>query len=209
METSPKFQLLVGTTNPGKILEISAVIQDLPIQILTPKDLNITQDVEETGQSYRDNALIKAKFYATASGLPTLGEDSGIVVDVLASQLGVHTRRWGAGPQASDQEWLDYFMQVMSQYSDPADRTARFISHMTLIVDNQEHHFYGETNGQITHEVEAPLYPGLPLSSVFKPDGFEQVYTALGEDQKNQISHRGKAIAQVKTFLQTYINQND
>jgi XTP/dITP diphosphohydrolase len=205
MNSNPVNKLLIGTTNAGKIAEISSVLGSLPIQIITPSDLGITQDVDETGTSYQENALIKAKFYYEQSRFaPTLGEDSGIIIEALKDQLGVHTRRWGAGPTASDQEWIDYFMQVMQSYPDPSQRTAKFISHMSLIIEQKEYHFYGETTGHISLSIDAPLYPGLPLSSVFIPTGFTQVYTALGEDQKNQISHRGKAIAQVANFLKTH-----
>lgn len=205
MNSTNKIQLLVGTTNPGKIKEISAVLKNIPVQLITPLDLGITDDVIESGSTYQENALIKANFYSKASkGIPTLGEDSGIVIDALQDQLGVHTRRWGAGATATDSEWIDYFMNAMQAFPEPAERTAKFVSHISLIIDGQEHHFYGETHGVITPTIEAPLYPGLPLSSVFKPNGFSKVYTALGEDQKNQISHRGKSIAQVLDFLKQY-----
>jgi XTP/dITP diphosphohydrolase len=199
MET---IQLLIGTTNPGKVKEISAVINGLPIQISTPADFNIFDDIEETGTSYQENATIKAQFYAqkVPSSL-VLGEDSGIIVESLQDQLGLHTRRWGAGANASDKEWLEYFMNEMQRFPDASQRKAKFVSHMCLLTPLGDYHFYGETEGYISYEIEAPLYAGLPLSSVFKPVGFDQVYSALSEEQKNQISHRGKAIVQVKKFL--------
>lgn len=196
-----KFELLIGTTNPGKVREISAVVSDLPVRILTPADFEIVDDVEETGLSYRENATIKARYYHNKANVSTLGEDSGIVVEALKDQLGVHTRRWGAGAKASDAEWLDYFMQVMQNFPLENARKAKFVSHMCLIIDGKEEHFYGETTGFITNEVLAPLYPGLPLSSVFRPEGFDLVYSALSEEAKNSISHRGKAIKQVKDYL--------
>jgi len=200
-----ELQLLIGTTNKGKYNEMAAVLDQLPITLLNPLQLGITDDVEETGTTYQENALIKAKFYALNSGgIPTLGEDSGLVVDALANELGVYTRRWGAGAKATDQEWLDFFMNRMQEFKSPEQRTAKFISHMCLLINNEPVHFYGETLGLITDSVEAPLYDGVPLSSVFKPKGFDIVYSAMTEDQKNQISHRGKAIAQVKNYLAEY-----
>lgn len=197
-------KLLIGTSNPGKFTEIKAVLDDLPLNLLMPTDLEIYEDVHESGQTYLENATLKAKFFYQKSGLNTLGEDSGLVVEALKDQLGVHTRRWGAGAQASDQEWLDFFMKTMQSFPNPEQRKAKFISQMVLVIDDIEYRFYGETEGFITHTQEAPIYKGLPLSSVFKPVGFDQVYVALGEDQKNQISHRGKAIKQVKDFLITH-----
>jgi XTP/dITP diphosphohydrolase len=199
-----KSKLLIGTSNPGKFNEITAVLKDLQLHLLSPADLNIFEDVQESGQTYLDNAKLKANFFYNKSGLNTLGEDSGIVVEALKDQLGVHTRRWGAGAQATDQEWLDYFMNEMQKFPNPEQRKAKFISQMVVIIDNTENLFYGETEGYITQTQEAPIYKGLPLSSVFKPVGFNQVYVALGEEQKNQISHRGKAIQQVKDFLINY-----
>lgn len=197
-------KLLIGTTNPGKWTEMAAVLKELPIQLLTPTDLNILDDVEESGTTYKDNAAIKAKHYHAKSGIHTLGEDSGIVVDALAGELGVHTRRWGAGASASDSEWLDFFMNRMQEFPDPEHRKARFISHMTLIIDGHEEHFYGETEGIITPTVEAELHAGVPLSSVFKPVGADIVYSAMTDEQKNQISHRGKAVKQVYTYLKNF-----
>lgn len=197
--------LLIGTSNPGKWTEMAAVLKQLPLKLLTPADLNIPTDVEESGTTYRDNAAIKAQHFFTASGLPTLGEDSGIVVDALANELGVYTRRWGAGASASDADWLSHFMSVMEQFPSPDQRHARFISHMCLILNGQEHHFFGETEGIITPELQAPLYPGVPLSSVFVPLGANKVYSAMTEDEKNQISHRGKAVKQVYDFLKQII----
>ena len=197
-------KLLIGTTNPGKWNEMASVLRGLPLQLLTPTDLNIFDDVEETGTTYLQNALIKAKHYNVKSGLPTLGEDSGIVVDALQDELGVFTRRWGAGAKATDSEWLDFFMNRMLEFPNPDQRKARFISHMCLIIDGKEEHFYGETEGVITDKIEAELHAGVPLSSVFRPIGSDIVYSAMTDEQKNQISHRGKAIKQVHDHLKNF-----
>lgn len=200
-----ELQLLIGTTNKGKYNEMASVLSSLPITLFNPLQLGITNDVEETGTTYQENSLIKANFYKlNSAGIPTLGEDSGIVVDALASELGVHTRRWGAGAKASDQEWLNFFMNRMQEFNDPMQRTAKFISHMCLLINDAPIFFYGETTGQITKSVQAPIYEGVPLSSVFIPDGYSKVYSAMTEDEKNQISHRGKAITQVKDYLKSY-----
>ena len=198
-------QLLIATTNPGKVTEIREVIGHLEIQILGLHDLGITTDVEETGQTYFDNAKIKAEFFfkEAVSNIPTIAEDSGIVVDALKDQLGVQTRRWGAGAKASDQEWIDYFLQVMANH--PEQRQARFISHLYFTDGTQSHDFCGETEGVITETLEADIQPGIPISACFKPLGSNKVYSAMTKTEKNQISHRGKATHAFKDFLETIL----
>lgn len=187
-------------------MEIREVLVDLPIEFLTLDDVGLASDVDETGETHEENALLKARHFFHKTGLPTLAEDSGIVVDALGTELGVHTRRWGAGMDASDEEWITYFLSRMNGV--PADeRTARFVCHSALILPvsglhgGEERVFSGESRGVITEELEAPIMAGLPLSSVFRPDGFDRVYASLGVAEKSRISHRARAILQVRDFL--------
>ena len=98
--------LLIATSNRGKFEEIKGFFHKLPYRFLALGDLNIAADFEENGSTFRENALGKAHYYANKSGLMTTAEDSGIVVDALAGQLGVKTRRWGKGEKATDLEWV-------------------------------------------------------------------------------------------------------
>lgn len=191
-------QLLIATSNLGKFREIGEIfasVHALPFEIVSLKDLSLPADFEEIGDTFEANALGKAGYYAGLSGLLTLAEDSGILVDALVGELGVKTRRWGAGENASDQEWVEYFLQKMNGV--PSDkRTARFVC-CAAVVDGAQtlaQTFRGETEGFITEKLQAPIYGGLPLSSCFQPAGLDKVYSALGLNQKNSISHRGKAI---------------
>jgi XTP/dITP diphosphohydrolase len=131
----------------------------------------------------------------------TLGEDSGLEVDALKGELGLHTRRWGAGHDAPDEEWLSYFLKRMESVPDE-NRTARFICLAVLMMpDGTEYVFEGEVKGTIMREQQAPILPGLPLSSVFLSDGADCVYAALAKEKKAQVSHRGHAVGQVNDFL--------
>lgn len=197
-------KLLIATTNPGKYQEISEIFGGLTIDLLNLAHLDEDTQVDENGTSYKENAQIKARHFFEKTGIPTIGEDSGIVVEALKDELGMHTRRWGAGAQASDEEWINHFMKVMKNH--PDNRKAKFISHMYYIDSDNEYHVVGETHGVITDELEAPLYHGLPLSSCFRPDGLEKVYSALTEQQKNQVSHRGKAGKQMHDFLKQLLD---
>ncbi len=191
--------LLIGTKNEGKIIEMREVLCELPITITTPNDVGISDSPHETGDTFHANAEQKARFYHVRSQLPTVADDSGIIVDALKDELGIHTRRWGAGPDASDQEWIRYFLNRMKQ---EANKRARFVCVLHLIDEQGNHHqFEGTCDGVITDELEADYLPGLPISACFKPDGSDLVFSALSIDEKNRVSHRGQALHALKRHL--------
>lgn len=174
-------------------------------------------DFAEDGKTFEENSRKKAEYYFEKLNdrfepgkLLVLGEDSGIIVDVLVGELGIKTRRWGAGEQASDEEWIKYFLERMKGVS-VEERGAEFVCSACLkgvnsggkeILEN----FLGKTRGVITDGLEASLRPGIPLSSCFRPEGFDRVYAALTVEEKNKISHRGKAMKGVREFLSSYSN---
>lgn len=191
-------KILIATKNSGKFQEIKELLQTLPVESLSLLDLEIAEEFLEKGESFEENALAKAVFYFEKSGLPTLADDSGILVEALAQELGVKTRRWGAGETASDIEWLDYFMERMRNEK---NRKAKFVCAAAYAGPRGQQVFLGETKGAITETVEAPLRSGIPLSSVFKPAGHKSVYAALPPEEKNRLSHRGKAFKKLVHFF--------
>jgi len=202
-------KILVATKNRGKFNEISGFLnglKDVDVEFLGDLDVR-DDDFVEDGETHEENAMKKARYYWNkVCGRSVydfvLGEDSGIYVDALADELGVHTRRWGAGHDASDKEWLEYFMKEMALRAiEDERRGAKFVCHACLKGADHESFYSGETLGKITRDISCAVLPGLPLSSVFRPEGFDQVYAELGRDKKNEISHRGQAISKVKEFL--------
>lgn len=192
-------ELLIGTKNRGKVIEISEALSDLGVECLDPHALGITEDPEETGSTFEENALQKARYYHEKAGLPTLADDSGIIVEALAQELGIHTRRWGAGPKATDQEWIDYFLRRMES---EGNKRARFVCVLAFIDEHgKEHLFEGTCDGVITERLEADYLAGLPISACFKPDGYDSVYSAMKVEQKNSTSHRGRALEKFRSFL--------
>lgn len=190
--------ILIATKNPGKFKEIAEFMKGLNLQFLSLNDVGIDQDFPENALTFEENALGKARFYSKLSGLPVLADDSGIFINVLADELGVKTRRWGAGEKATDEEWLAYFMNRIALES---DRSAKFVCAAAFVSPEAEKVFTGETFGQITGQLEAPVHPGIPLSSVFKPEGSDKVYSLLSLEEKNKISHRGKAFKQLFDWI--------
>lgn len=211
-------KILIATTNKGKFQEIKQVLADLPFEFLSLSQLGLVAQYPENAQTFAENAIGKAQYYfqEIQGEMPVIADDSGIVVDVLKAELGVKTRRWGAGEKATDQEWIDFFLEKIKDIPLPK-RTARFICAAALCYGLSDGQGVGPdaglslggkakvfeycTEGIITQKLEAEIVPGLPLSSCFKPLGFEQVFAALGVAQKNTISHRGKAFNELKVFL--------
>lgn len=192
-------KLLLATSNIGKIQEIHEALEGLDLHFLTPADLPEIGEPRETGTTFAENAAIKARHFHSAGKHPTVADDSGIVVEALAGELGVHTRRWGAGPLASDEEWIRYFLDRMKGEE---NKRARFICTLAHIDNAGELHlFEGTCEGTITDDLEAEYLPGLPISACFRPDGQSAVFSALSIEQKNRTSHRGQALQRLREFL--------
>lgn len=197
-------RLLVGTNNPGKVLEVEAVLNGLNVSLITPRSLDLTLQPDETGMTYAENALIKARaFFEHSQKMPTVAEDAGIVVDAFPGELGIHTRRWGLGPTVTDHEWITYFLERMKGIP---NRRATFFSVVAFIdTHGKEHLFEGTCAGTITETLETEVPLGLPFDACFRPDNFDVVYGALTREQKNTISHRGSALQKFRTHLSQYL----
>ncbi len=194
-------KVLIATHNQGKFKELLETLEDLPFEFVSLNDLNITEDVEENGKTYEDNAKLKADFFHKLTKLPTIADDSGIEVSVLKNELGIQTRRWGAGKKANDKEWLEFFLNRMEEEK---DRSARFICFIaTTGFEKNTHTFEGECLGNILFRPASHVETGIPLSSVFLPFGAKKVFSALTKAKKNAVSHRGKAAAKLKKYLKT------
>lgn len=192
-------KILIATKNLGKFEEIKEVLGTLEAELVSLSDLGIDADFLEDGKRFEENALGKARFYAQLSGLPTVADDSGIFVEALANELGVKTRRWGAGESASDEEWLEYFMKRMETEE---NRNARFVCAAAFAGPQGEVVCVAETSGALSTQVEAPIKTGIPISSIFKPQGHDRVYAALTPEEKNALSHRGKAFQKLLNHLE-------
>jgi XTP/dITP diphosphohydrolase len=192
-------KILIATHNFGKFKELMEVLGDLPFKFVSLNDENVNEEAEEHGETYEQNAILKAEFYGRKTGLPAIADDSGILVEAIEGSLGVHTRRWGAGEKATDEEWLDFFLNRM--YSEK-NRNATFVSVVAFYQPGKETMtFRGECKGTILPEPQVKVEHGIPLSAVFLPEGKNKVFSALDKHEKNEVSHRGKAIKQCHNYL--------
>ena len=194
-------ELLIATKNPGKFMEIKEVLGELNLKLLFLKDFDLEDgDFEENGDTFEDNAFLKASYYSKKTGIPAIGEDSGIIVDALPGELGVKTRRWGAGEHASDEEWIDVFFERMNGKE---NRIAHFVCNACFVDGEERFSVEGDVSGVITDGLCADIVPGIPLSSCFIPNGKDKVFSLLSEQEKNSLSHRGKAFFEMRDFLRS------
>ena len=194
-------RILLGTTNAGKTIEIRSALAPLGLETVTPADLGIVGEPDESFPTLEENARSKALFYfERAGGVPTLAEDTGLYVEALKDELGVKTRRWGAGPDATDAEWLAYFLRRMEREE---NRAAKFVAVVAYRdAEGNDHVFESEARGTILREPQATPLPGLPVSSVFVPEEYDVAFSALTHEQKAAVSHRGRALAKLREYME-------
>ncbi len=190
-------KIVLASSNPGKIKEIQAILNQQTI--VTQKDFNIPE-AEETGSTFIENAIIKARHAALHSKLPAIADDSGLIVDALKGAPGVISARY-AGEQASDQQNLDKLLLEM-QAVPTALRTARFVCVIVLMrhaLDPSPLIAQGSWEGSIlTH---AQGHNGFGYDPIFWVSTENCSSAELSPSQKNQLSHRGQALRQLAQLL--------
>lgn len=187
--------LLLATHNQGKAKEFAALLHGLVDEIKSAAEFNLPEP-DETETTFIGNALIKARAGCAATGLPTLADDSGFAVDALNGDPGVYSARW-AGP---DKDFQLAMNKVNDQLGDNDNRKAAFIAVLALVYpDGREVTFEGRCEG-------IAVWPprgngGFGYDPMFRPDGFGQTFGEMSADQKHAISHRAKAVEQLKRYL--------
>ena len=194
-------KLLLATHNLGKIAEYRALLADLPVQIVSLQEAGITLDVEETGVTFAENAILKARSYAALSGLWTWADDSGLEVDALGGAPGVYSARY-AGHGASDADrWRKLLADLAAlPNADPTAWTARFRCVVALVgPDDSVHTTEGTLEGRIVPQPQGTN--GFGYDPVFLVPEKGQTLAQLPADYKNLISHRGQAAARARIVL--------
>lgn len=194
-------EFLVATSNAGKVREIQRALAGLPVALRSLPELGNTSAVAEIGQTYEENAALKAEGYAKQTGLMALADDSGLEVDALGGQPGVHTARYG-GDGASD---LDRINKLLRALEGKADRAARFVCCVAIASADARviHTTRGECYGVIADRPAGD--GGFGYDPVFIPNGYNSTFAELPDNVKQKISHRARALAAMKTFLESWI----
>lgn len=192
-------KLLIATTNRGKLKEYRAMLDGLPFKLLSLEDARITLDVEETGETFEENAILKAKTYAAMSGLLTLADDSGLEVDALGGEPGVRSARY-AGEGATSRQRNELLLRNLAA-KDGADRSARFRCVIAVASPSGDwvRTVEGSCEGTIAYEMKGET--GFGYDPLFIVPEYGAHMAELTMEQKNRVSHRGRAIERAKPLL--------
>ena len=191
-------QLLLATNNKGKVAEIKALLGRTGLTLLIPADLGLALEVPEDGLTYAENASKKATAFSQASGLVALGDDSGLEVDALHGQPGLHSHRFSPMPGATDADRRKYLLEKLQEV--PRPWTAHFRATVAVVLPSGEAHITsGQCDGEIIPEERGSN--GFGYDPIFYIPRIGRTMAELEMDEKNRLSHRALAIQNAVPIL--------
>jgi XTP/dITP diphosphohydrolase len=191
-------KLVLATGNRKKVVEMAELLQELSVQLLMAIDFPDLEMPEEEGSTFEENARLKSRAVAAFTGLPSLADDSGLVVDALGGRPGIYSARY-AGEGCSYADNNAKLLQEL-QGVPQEKRTARFIAVMVLTMpDGRERVAEGCCEGYITADPRGEA--GFGYDPVFVPEGYDKTFAELGAEIKNRISHRAKALKKMAAII--------
>jgi XTP/dITP diphosphohydrolase len=192
-------KLLIATNNPGKVEELRVLLNDLPVRLVTPVDIELDLDVTEDGRTYAENAEKKALAFARVSGLVSLADDSGLEVEALEGAPGLYSARYLAKPGSTDADRRDYLLKNLG--GKPRPWKACFRAVIAIAAPAREVHLAeGECQGEIIPEERG--LGGFGYDPVFFIPGLGRTMAELGMEEKNRVSHRARALMNARPFLE-------
>lgn len=189
-------EVVFASHNAGKIKEIKELLQPFGINVKSALDMELP-DVEETGSTFAENSLLKSQTIAELTGLPCIADDSGLCVDALNGAPGVYSARYA--PNRDFDKGMEKLLAEMAQ-SPNKSRKAHFSCVISLAFPNGGYElFEGRVDGHIAAEKQGNS--GFGYDPLFIPDGFAKSFAQMSKDEKNQVSHRGRAVEKLKAYL--------
>jgi XTP/dITP diphosphohydrolase len=187
-------QLVFATHNNHKFVEIKSLLTGI-FDVVSLNDVGIDEEIPETGKTLKANASIKSHYVKEKLNMDCFADDTGLEVDALNGAPGVYSARY-AGENASYEENV---IKLLAEMDGEGNRKARFKTVISLLINGKEYFFEGRVEGTITESHKGK--DGFGYDPVFLPDGFTETFAEMSSDKKNQISHRGKAVAKLVSFL--------
>ena len=186
-------KIVFATGNPNKLKEIRSAISSF--EIVGLKDLRITEEIPETGDTLKKNALQKAKYVYDKTGLDCFSDDTGLEIEALNYRPGVYSAMY-AGPGCNAENNM---RKVLKELEESTSRKAQFKTVIALILDGKEYFFEGAIKGDILKEKTGN--DGFGYDPIFRPIGYKESFAEMSIAQKNEISHRGLAVKKLVKFL--------
>lgn len=187
-------ELVFATNNEHKLRELREIAGE-KFKILSLKDINCFDDIPETEPTIKGNALIKANYIKDKYGYDCFADDTGLEVEALGGEPGVYSARY-AGEDCDSEKNID---KILAKLKNESNRKARFITYIALILEGNTHIFEGEVQGEILTERHGE--GGFGYDPVFKPVESENSFAEMLPEEKNAISHRGRAVQKLLKFL--------
>ena len=189
-------EIVFASNNAHKVEEVRAKLP-ASFKVLSLREVIGDVDIPETGTTLDANAAIKARYLYERTGKNCFADDTGLEITALDGEPGVYSARYAGEGCSFD----DNMNKVLRNMEGKADRSARFRTVICLILDGKEHYFSGEVKGQMLEQRVGEK--GFGYDPIFQPDGHAETFAQMSMEQKNTISHRGKAVAQLVEFLST------
>jgi len=190
-------KIIIATRNKGKALEFKKIMEGY--EVITQEEAGIDVEVIETGATFEENALIKARAISLLSGEDVIADDSGLEVFCLDGRPGIYSARYG-GEDADDNTKMKLLNNEIDE-SGSDDRSARFVSVIALVhADGSEHTFRGECAGSIIREPKGD--GGFGYDPIFYVEEYDQTFAQMPADLKNKISHRANALCKLKEYFE-------
>ena len=192
---------ILASNNSKKLTEMRQILSKFDIEVVSQKEAGLSLDVEETGTTFAENAFLKADAAAKASGHPAIADDSGLCIEALNGEPGIYSARYGGGNLTDSQK----YMLILENMKGKENRNAKFVSSIACVFPNGDIlTAEGECKGQIS---EKPMGEnGFGYDPIFYIPELEMSMAELNADEKNAISHRGKALKLFEMKLKEYIN---
>lgn len=188
----------VATNNRHKLIEFRRILTPLGVEVIAPADLGLSLEVEETGTTFAENALLKARAFSSAAGLPAIADDSGLVVDALGGEPGVYSARYG-GPGLDDAGRTQLLLRKMATIPS-SDRSARFVSAVALVTPGGESRTWeGKVEGRIAPKAAGT--GGFGYDPIFFYPPLNATFGEISGEEKDRVSHRARALAQLAEYL--------
>lgn len=200
----PRRRLLLATNNPDKVREFSQILEGLPLEIVTPASLGLSLEVQETGSTFAENAALKARAYHEATGLLSMADDSGLEVDALGGAPGVYSARYGGLPngEAKNRLLLEQMKVVPWERRD-----CRYVAEIAIVdEDGKLYRCRGTLKGKVALEPRGE--GGFGFDPIFYVPSRGRTVAEMTPDQKNRISHRGRAGRCARRVIERLLGRN-
>lgn len=195
-------KLVLASKNKKKLIEMQEILSALGVEVVMEADVGVDVDVEETGTTFAENAALKARAVCEASGLPAIADDSGLCVDALNGAPGVYSARYG-GEELDD---VGRYQLLLSNMRGQMDRRCGFVSAISCVFPNgDEITAQGECRGTLAYAPNGEN--GFGYDPIFFVPEMKKTFAQLTAEEKNRISHRGKALSEFKKKLEEYLSR--